>query len=358
MKQFAVPLTIVAALVSPLTISQSAAADFSGKTITFIVAYGAGGAVDIFARMLTPHLRNHIAGKPTIVVQNMPGAASAVALNHLYNVAKKDGTAIAISVAPFVNQVLGRVRYDTAKFTWLGALNLSQVTFVHKGLGIRSVADLVKVEKQAVIGGMGANSARDLRMRAFLDSLGLSNNYKYVAGYPGTAAIRAALLRGEVNFSDEAVTVLVQELASDVKDGALVPIVQTGLARKNQRIRDPRMPDVPTAQELPQLLNRPALRDDVAYRGWNLVISMALMTYAMMMPPDTDRDAAAMLRKAFAAMEADSAFQRDATRRIGGDKVELVGGEDAQASANETAALIKNDPKAIAYLKGLAAPKK
>ena len=42
------------------------------------------------------HLGKHLPGKPTVVVQNMPGGGSYTAANHIFSVAPKDGTAIAL----------------------------------------------------------------------------------------------------------------------------------------------------------------------------------------------------------------------------------------------------------------------
>src|SRR3954470_15004580 len=67
---------------------------YAGKTVTIIVGYKAGGGYDATARLLARHLPKHIPGKPTIIVQNMPGANSMIAANHVYNVAKPDGLTI------------------------------------------------------------------------------------------------------------------------------------------------------------------------------------------------------------------------------------------------------------------------
>ncbi len=66
----------------------------------------------------------HIPGNPDIVVQNMAGAGSLIAANHLYTVAKPDGLTIAsIIPALYFNQLAGRkeVRFDWSKFVWIGS---------------------------------------------------------------------------------------------------------------------------------------------------------------------------------------------------------------------------------------------
>src|ERR1700761_6947761 len=77
---------VLAPLVVPLLWSPGAAAgvDFSGKTLTALVGFSAGGPVDGFARLVASRLGAHLPGKPTVIVQNKPGAGSVVAANYLY----------------------------------------------------------------------------------------------------------------------------------------------------------------------------------------------------------------------------------------------------------------------------------
>src|SRR5919201_6118109 len=77
-----------------LSLNAAAQPNFSGKTITIVVGYKPGGGYDATARMIARHLPQHIAGKPTVIVQNMPGGNSIIAANHIYNVAKPDGLTI------------------------------------------------------------------------------------------------------------------------------------------------------------------------------------------------------------------------------------------------------------------------
>jgi tripartite-type tricarboxylate transporter receptor subunit TctC len=57
--------------------SQSAHAqkvDLSGQKVTIAVGSTAGGAYDLYGRLVARHLGNHLPGNPVVVVQNMPGA--------------------------------------------------------------------------------------------------------------------------------------------------------------------------------------------------------------------------------------------------------------------------------------------
>ena len=74
--------------------AQNSVADFYKKnsTVKIIVSSGAGGGYDLYARVFAQFLGRHIPGKPTVIVQNMPGAGGLVAANFIYNAAPKDGT--------------------------------------------------------------------------------------------------------------------------------------------------------------------------------------------------------------------------------------------------------------------------
>src|SRR4051812_22747948 len=65
---------------------------YQGKTITMYVGYTPGGLYDLTTRLVAKHIPKHLAGGPTVVVQNMPGAGGTKALMHIYSIAPKDGT--------------------------------------------------------------------------------------------------------------------------------------------------------------------------------------------------------------------------------------------------------------------------
>src|SRR3954449_5593099 len=97
---------------------------YAGKTVTIVVGYKAGGGYDATARLLARSLPKPIPGNPTVIVQNMPGANSIIAANHMYNVAKPDG----LTVGTFnrnlpIAQLTGvqGVKYDITKFQWVGS---------------------------------------------------------------------------------------------------------------------------------------------------------------------------------------------------------------------------------------------
>jgi len=113
-------------LFNPLTLQPVLAQSpfYQGKTMTIVVGYLSGDGYDIWARVVAAHMPKHIPGNPGVIVQNMPGAGSMIAANHIYNVAKPDGLTLG-SIGPslYLDQLVGKseVQFDWAKFGWIGS---------------------------------------------------------------------------------------------------------------------------------------------------------------------------------------------------------------------------------------------
>lgn len=117
--------------VFPLGESQAAKPYYEGKVINIVVGYSPGGGYDRLTRVLAKHLPRFIPGKPTVLVQNMPGAATVVAANYLYNVAKPDGLTIGIlnRGIPFAQLLKAQgVKFDLTKYAWIGSAAIETTT--------------------------------------------------------------------------------------------------------------------------------------------------------------------------------------------------------------------------------------
>ena len=66
-------LSLVLALTPVVAYSQ--ASFFQGKTITIVQGRDPGGTGDLRVRALVPFLQKYIPGNPTIIIENVPGAA-------------------------------------------------------------------------------------------------------------------------------------------------------------------------------------------------------------------------------------------------------------------------------------------
>jgi tripartite-type tricarboxylate transporter receptor subunit TctC len=184
----------------PLTCAAQSS-PFEGKTVTIVVGFKAGGGYDRTARILARHLPKHIPGKPNVIVQNMPGANSITAANHVYAVAKPDGLTIGtfnrnLVLAQLTN--VPGVKYDMTKFAWIGsAASETTILAIRSDLPYKSFEELRKSGKPVVIGatGPGANTYDfPLLLKEFLGV-----NFKIVSGYSSSADIMLAVERKEVD---------------------------------------------------------------------------------------------------------------------------------------------------------------
>lgn len=111
------------AVVASAAYDEKAVADFyQGKTVRIVVGFSAGGGYDAYSRLISRHLAQYIPGQPTIIVDNMAGAGSIIAANHVFNAAAKDGTVIGNISGPIILEQLFQnpaIQFDMAKFRYL-----------------------------------------------------------------------------------------------------------------------------------------------------------------------------------------------------------------------------------------------
>lgn len=134
-------LTSLAA--SQLIYAASASAQqpsFEGQTIRIALNNTSGGPSDLLARQFAPFMQTYLPGKPSIIVENRPGAGGAVGANYVYAQAKPDGLTIGFLVGVVTQGLIGgeNIRFDPAKFHWVGAVSQTQVLLAAKELTLSS----------------------------------------------------------------------------------------------------------------------------------------------------------------------------------------------------------------------------
>ena len=103
---------------------------YQGKAIKLMVGSPAGSNYDQYGRLIAPYLSKHIAGNPDVIVQNMGGAGSVIAANHVFNVTKPDGLTLVMPLnSIYVDQLVGRkeVQFNLRKFHWIGSPAIEQL---------------------------------------------------------------------------------------------------------------------------------------------------------------------------------------------------------------------------------------
>jgi tripartite-type tricarboxylate transporter receptor subunit TctC len=296
--------------------ADSVAEFYRGKTIELLIGAAAGGGYDLAGRTVANHMGHHIPGNPIMIVRNMPGATSLIMTNHLYNVAKRDGTTIGmptsnIPLEPRLKLLSPdgtNVRFDIDRFSWIGTpVQEPQVTWVWHTAPAHNVEDL---RKSTIRMGATTLSADNYILPSIVNQL-LATRMQVVAGYQGQNEINLAVERGEVQGNNTGLSNITVNRADWLRDGKVRILLQFGTERL------PDLPNVPTAIELAA-----AEADRAVLRFYAVKFNMARPLVA---PPDVPAERVAALRAAFDNTMKDRQYLEDA-RRIGLD-VNPLGGE-------------------------------
>jgi tripartite-type tricarboxylate transporter receptor subunit TctC len=228
-------LVVLAAAFSPVAQAQDAAEFFRGRTVSLVVGFNPGGGADTYARLVARHLGKHVAGNPTLVVRNMQGAGSVVAANHIYNVSPKDGTELGLFAGNItIDPLMGGTqhRYDARKFGWVGAPSSdSNVCLSSLSSSFKTIDDVIRRD---MITGTSGTSTYDFPV--VMNNV-IGTKFKLVKGYGGSAALRLAMERGEIEgFCGVGYNSM---RTAGLADGKANILVQVGLAK------NPHMPNVP-----------------------------------------------------------------------------------------------------------------
>lgn len=177
-----------------------AAPYYEGKSMRLVVGFSAGGGFDTYSRLIGRHLGRHIPGNPSIVVENMTGAASLVAANHVYKVAKPDGlTMLNFHGNQVINQIIGKpgIEFDARKFEYIGIPTQDNVACAFtKASGITTFDALKNAKTPVKLGGVAPGDTTYNTAKLLVAALKLP--IQLVAGYKGTAEVRLAAEAGEV----------------------------------------------------------------------------------------------------------------------------------------------------------------
>ncbi len=337
MMRFLCALTVIVAL-GFAQVSRAANVDdfYKGKNVRIVVGFSAGGGFDTYARALARHMGKHIPGGPSVVVENMTGAGSLIAANHVFKVAKPDGLTIGHFIGGlFLGQVLGQpgIEFDARKFEFIGApISDHVVCAMTKASGITSIDRWMGSKTPVKMGGIApGTSTPDNATRILKAAIGLP--IQLVTGYKGTAEVRLAAEGGEVAggcWGWDSVSVTWRKA---LDSGEAIVVLQAN------RKTHPELANVPQAIKFAKS-DEARKMIDVGIHGDSDIVR----TYTL--PPGTPKDRVQALRKAFDATLKDPEFVADAKKsRLNIDPIPV---EDIE---KDIAGLFKLDPALVSKLK-------
>jgi tripartite-type tricarboxylate transporter receptor subunit TctC len=298
-------LVVCLVILAPFWVADSAGAQsvaqfYTGRQISLTVGSTAGGGYDTQARLVARHLGKHIPGNPTIVVQNMPAAGSLAATNHMYNIAPKDGSAIALvqrGMLLIKNWNPSGVRFDLGKFNWIGSIN-SEVALAASWHTAphRTAQDLF--EKELVV---GATNGIDPETTPRLLNALIGTKFKVVTGYPGVTEVVLAMERGEVQgIGDWSVSSIKTARPDWIPQKKINVLMQIALQK------DLEFAQVPFALDF--------VKNDADRKVMELYLTQKTVARPVLAPPGVPTDRVAALRAGFAALAQDKDFLADSAK--------------------------------------------
>lgn len=298
-----IKLLLASVLGTVMGVSGAGAQTLADRTVTMIIASGAGGGFDLWGRMVARHIGKYLPGRPNVVPQNMPGAGGFVAANYLYNVAPKDGTAMAIMPAGTpLGPIMGAsgARFDATRFTWVGTPATETpvcIAFNSPRVKVRAVADLY--EHELVVGSTGPGAGPHTWPKALAALLGLK--FRVVAGFPSTANIFLAIERGEIDGICTIIDTILGQRPDWIPNGRATMLLHGSDARRAV------LKSVPFAGDLAKTEEQKA--------AIGLLFASTGFGRPIVAPPDMGADRVKMLQDAFAATVEDAEFLADAKKQ-------------------------------------------
>ena len=306
MKKSALTLAIVLLLAAS---AHAQAPFYQGKTITIIVGTKAGDAYDLYPRMLAEFMPKHIPGNPNIIIQNVPGAASMIAANQVYNVAKPDGLTIgAIYPALYFEQLTKKpeVKFDWTKFGWVGnPVTSNHLLYMRADAPFNSMDDIRTASSAPKCGSNGITSTGYYLPKLMEETLG--TKFDIVLGYQSGQDVDLAVERGEVVCRAFTITAFFarEPFITWRKKGFVNVLMQSG-AKRDARLKDP-----PTIYELMDKYKTNEAGRSLA----KVVLSAGEFGRPLVTPPGVPADRLKILRDAFDKSVSDPGLLAAAEKR-------------------------------------------
>lgn len=226
------------------------------RPVRLVLGFAAGGAGDITARMLTPHMQAEL-GQP-VVVDNRPGAGGIVSAEAVARASPDGHTAYLLTTSNMAAPAFYRtLPFDvTRDFAPVGRMVwYDHVIAVNPSLPVRNLAELIALAKaqpgRLNIASIAAGNAQHLGVELFR---AMAEVPMTTVTYRSSPELVNALATGEVQVAGELLApVLAQAQAGRVR---IVAVTAPN--------RFPTLPDVPTSAEsgLPGYV----------VRSWNAIV--------------------------------------------------------------------------------------
>lgn len=280
--------------------SGSVSSYFKGKTMTFIVPFGAGGGYEQWALLFKPYLIKEL-GLAGLNIVNDTGGGGTVGTNDLYT-AKANGLTIGDTDATgdVLNQILhvNGVKYDVSKLSWIGRPDsAAQVGVTIASSKITTMKELVSTypasgSKTLVALAAGQGGAPYIGERILFNTLGLK--FKQISTFQGSSAAKVGLLSGDGSLLEIGYT-------------SMLPLISSHKVNPIYVWRKSTFSELPNVATISQIESDYKLSSSQS-AVLDSVDGVMGMGHAFAAPPGVPASRLAVIQKAFKEAESNPAF--------------------------------------------------
>ena len=285
--------------------------------VNVVIGHEPGSGFDVYGRALARHMGRHLPGAPSFIPQNMVGAVGLNAANWTYNLAPKDGTVISIFAHTVLLEPLlgvGAGKFDANNFNWIGTMDqVVGICGVSRSAGVNSYEELLR--REVLFGSSGVGAAGPLSQFPLALRNLTGAKIKMIQGYKGSAEIRLAMSRGEVDgICGLPISTLKTEWRSELQTNSFKMLLQLGLEKNSELL------DVPLVYEY--------AKDAEDRYVFDLIFGIQAVGRVFVAPPGTPVNRVKALQAAFMRTMLDPEFLADAAKMD--LNLKPLSGEDAR----------------------------
>jgi tripartite-type tricarboxylate transporter receptor subunit TctC len=307
-------------LVASLSPTPATAADedfYADKTVNIYLGRSAGSGTDLALRTFIRFWQEHIPGRPTIVVRNIPGGGGTRVWNFGYELADPDGLSILFSPFSGAAEILDLpgLRADFTSMPLIGGLKSPNLVYVRTDV-ISTPADLLTISGLKYAGQDPAHHY-DIMARMALDMLGV--DYTYIAGFQSANDVFNAIRRREVDMQTAGLTLYRFSIENTlIESGEAIPLWHNPrVDREGNVVAEEAAEGVPTFVEVyTDLKGSPPSGEMFEIYKW-LQPTINTFGHAAFLPPNTPDDAARILRESFVATTNDAQYRAEEMELFG-----------------------------------------
>lgn len=325
----------------PQMASASTVADFyKGKTVRMVVGYHPGGGYDTYARLIVRFWPAHVPGNPTMIIENMPGAGSRIAANHLAKISPRDGTVVGLIGGDVAADSLlqpSRAKFDGRDLNWIGSPTTSTgICLSWHTAPVKTFSDAKTT--QLVVGTASGPHSNTYTFPLILKKV-LGAKFHIVPGYAGSSGLMKAIQSGEIQaFCGNVYATISTRHPSWIEKHQINIFIQMALHK------NPALAGVPLVMDL--------VKNTKYYDPFRLLVgAQTALGRPVLAPPKVPQERLAALRNSFDATIRDKGLIAQAKKQH--LSIDLVTGKEIQNFLDEMYALPK---PVIAEARKLAQP--